>query len=182
MNIFDIHIRWKLHLRIYLYSFKNLIFVLHWPYTDLGDKLCTSYSFLNDNLRTSYTNQNDNLWTSYTNLGYNRHEDFEEKVKNEDKNEWLHHFHHVQWDPVVLFHHISVRAKSQLRDTITQTWFYRVCVILCNTQTWYLIFKQVFDTEQDWSRKCSAWKYLYCWYEHMSPGQMLPWQMSWWQL
>ena len=28
---------------------------------------------------------------------------------------------------------IAVRAKSRLRDTITQTWYYHVCVILCIT-------------------------------------------------
>ena len=31
--------------------------------------------------------------------------------------------------------------------------------------------------QQDWSQKCSAWKYVYCWYGQMSPGNM-----SWWQL
>ena len=29
----------------------------------------------------------------------------------------------------------SVRAKSRLHDTITQTWYYHVCVILCITET-----------------------------------------------
>ena len=33
----------------------------------------------------------------------------------------------------------SVRDKSRLRDTITQTWYYHVCVILCITSAWYFI-------------------------------------------
>ena len=35
-----------------------------------------------------------------------------------------------------------------------------------------------FKDSQYWSRMCSAWIYLYNWYGQMSPGQMLPWQMS----
>ena len=33
----------------------------------------------------------------------------------------------------------SVRAKSRLCDTIMQTWYYQVCVILYITSAWYLI-------------------------------------------
>ena len=34
---------------------------------------------------------------------------------------------------------LSVRAKSRLRATITQTWYYHVCVILSITSVWYFI-------------------------------------------
>ena len=49
-----------------------------------------------------------------------------------------------QYNPQIILslgiaNHQSVRAKSRLRDSITQTWYYHVCVILCITQTWYLI-------------------------------------------
>ena len=39
-------------------------------------------------------------------LGDNRHENFEEKVENEEKNEIFHHYHHVHSDPEVFLHHI----------------------------------------------------------------------------
>ena len=62
---------------------------LRTPYTDLGDKLWKSYTDLGDNLWTSYTNLSDNLWTPYTDLGDNRHENFEEKVENEEKTKFF---------------------------------------------------------------------------------------------
>ena len=54
---------------------------------------------------------------------------------------------------------ISVRAKSRLRDTITQTWYYHVCVILCITQTWNLISGK-FLTLKKMSARCALFRTL----------------------
>ena len=39
---------------------------------------------------------------STTYFSDNRHEDFEEKVKNEDENKMFHHVHNIYSDPEVL--------------------------------------------------------------------------------
>ena len=79
----------------------------HWtPYTYLSDDLWTSYTDLSDNLWTSYTDLSDNLWTPYTDLGDNRHENFEEKVEDEDENKIFHNFHSEHCNPEVVLHHI----------------------------------------------------------------------------
>ena len=39
-------------------------------------------------------------------LGDNRHENFEEKVENEEENECFHHFNQVHCNPEVFLRHI----------------------------------------------------------------------------
>ena len=53
----------------------------------------------------------------------------------------------------------TVRATSRLRDTITQTWYYHVSVILCITQTWYLISGK-FLTLKKMSARCALFRTL----------------------
>ena len=71
------------------------------PYTDLSDKLWTPYTKLSDQ-----------LWTPYTIFSDNRHEDFEDKVKNEVENELFDNFHYVFCDLDVLLHHICQHQFS----------------------------------------------------------------------
>ena len=59
----------------------------------------------------------------------------------------------------VQIQYTTVRAKSRLRDTITQTWYYHVCVILCITQTWYLISGK-FLTLKKMSVRCALFRTL----------------------
>ena len=54
---------------------------------------------------------------------------------------------------------ISVRGKSRLCDTITQTWYYHVSVILCITQTWYFISGK-FLTLKKVSVRCALFRTL----------------------
>ena len=56
-------------------------------------------------------------------------------------------------------YYFSVRAKSHLRDSITQTWYYHVCVIHSITQTWYIISGK-FLTLKKMSARCALFRTL----------------------
>ena len=82
-------------------------------------KLCTS-SY--DRMNINWKDEQINIWRSDKHLNIKKTSNVNRKTSNEQIN--------IRW--------ISVRAKSRLCDTVTQTWYYQVCVILCITHTWYL--------------------------------------------
>ena len=85
-------------------------------------------------------------WTSYTDLGDNRHEDFEEEVKNEDESEFFHNFHYVHCNPVAFFFSINVEISFDLtvplrNKAMTQAWHHSDFVMslswYCHFTVWY---------------------------------------------
>ena len=66
----------------------------------------TSYGHsydLSDKLWTQSQQFSDKLWTQSLSFSDINCEDFEEKAKNEDKNDNFHNFHHAHRDPEVFF-------------------------------------------------------------------------------
>ena len=92
------------------------------------------------------------------------------------------HFFHYLFQPFFLNSEGSQKFSANKKKILPkkQLFFKRLCMQTFPVTGRNMLYQE--KRKKDWSWKCSAWKYLYCWYGQISPEQMLPGQMSWWHL